>query len=157
MPLDDISGKVCLVTGATGMIGSYVTRMLVRKKCIVYALVRWRSNLHNLAGLLPSVHLEYGDILDPYRMQQLIEQIRPDYVYHFAAQAINGVSFTSPSISLQVNVMGTLHVLEAIRQTSGLGSTTRIFVAGSSTEYGLCRLSPPLSTSIFLDIFRHAC
>ena len=69
-------------------------------------------------------------------MQAVILEISPDYIFHMAAQAINGVSFASPIVTMEVNVMGTLNLLEAVR-TSPIAQSVRILLAGSSTVYGL--------------------
>lgn len=125
-----------LITGITGLIGSHVAAVLIKKPCYrVYGLVRPRSDLTNLQGLLTDLTLITGDITDAYRMQTLIADIRPDYLYHFAAQAINSISYDQPELTLDANVKGTLHLLEALRRADCLD--TRFFLAGSSTEYGL--------------------
>lgn len=122
------------VTGVSGMIGSHVTRVLVDKPCThVYGLVRPRSNLDTLVGVLERVRLVVGDITDAPRMLALMEEIRPDFVYHFAAQAINGISYSVPELTMHTNVQGTLNLLEALRRAS---LRPRVLLAGSSTEYG---------------------
>jgi GDP-4-dehydro-6-deoxy-D-mannose reductase len=123
-----------LVTGISGMIGSHVARELVAKPCYkVYGLVRPRSNLDTLVGILQQVTLITGDIADTPSMYQLIQDVRPDYIYHFAAQAVNGISYNVPELTLDTNVLGTLNLLEGVRRAK---ITPRILVAGSSTEYG---------------------
>jgi len=125
-----------LVTGITGMLGSNIARALLEDPCKdVYGLVRWRSHMGNLAGLLDSLELVYGDVTDDYRMREVIGNIKPRYIYHFAAQAINSVSFASPKVTLDVNVHGCLSLVEAIR-SAGLEKKCRIIFAGSSTAYG---------------------
>jgi len=126
-----------LVTGVTGMIGSFVSRELVTDPCVaVYGLIRWRSNLHNLQGILERMTLVYGDLSDAFRMRDLVQQILPDRIFHFGGQAINNVGFDSPQLTLQTNVLGTLNLLEAVRAVESLRPHTRILLAGSSTEYG---------------------
>jgi GDP-mannose 4,6-dehydratase len=128
--------SLVFITGVSGMIGSHVARDLVTRSCYkVFGLVRPRSNLDSLAGVLESINLVIGDITDAVRMNELMKQIRPDYVYHFAAQAINGISYSVPELTLDTNVLGTFNVLESIL-VAGLRQQTRILVAGSSTEYG---------------------
>ena len=123
------------VTGVTGMIGSHVARALVLKKCHqVYGLVRPRSNLDTLVGILHKITMVMGDVADGPRMTSLMEEIRPDYIYHFAAQAINGISYDIPALTLDVNIVGTMNILEAVKKLGLL--KTRILLAGSSTEYG---------------------
>jgi GDP-4-dehydro-6-deoxy-D-mannose reductase len=123
------------------MIGSHVARVLVRDPCTeVYGLVRPRSNLDTLGGILPLLRLVNGDLADAHRMDDVLKEVRPAYVYHFGAQAINGISYANPDVTIDVNVRGTLNVLEAIKRAglAGFGhpSPTRVLLAGSSTEYG---------------------
>jgi GDP-4-dehydro-6-deoxy-D-mannose reductase len=128
--------SVVFITGVSGMIGSHVARELVRRPCYkVFGLVRPRSNLDSLAGVLDKISLLIGDITDAVRINELMKQVRPDYVYHFAAQAINGISYSVPELTLDTNVLGTFNVLESIL-IAGLQKITRVLVAGSSTEYG---------------------
>ncbi|CAD7970946.1 unnamed protein product [Amoebophrya sp. A120] len=143
-PLRDGVTEQILITGGTGMIGSQLVKHAVdncefgsAKNVIV--LARWRSNLRNLKGYVHRIQLEYGDVTDSFFVTNLLKKLKPDYVFHFAAQAINGVSFGSASLSLNVNIIGTLNVLEAVRvlQNSGdVSKEMRILVAGSSAEYG---------------------
>lgn len=129
--------RKALVTGITGMIGSYVARELVRDPCNeVYGLVRWRSNLHNLNGILGQLTLVNGDLSDSFRLRDLMRQILPDRIFHFGGQAINNVGFESPKYTLEINVIGTLNLLEAVRDIESLRQHTKILFAGSSTEYG---------------------
>lgn len=126
-----------LVTGISGMIGSFVARAVLENPCAkVYGLVRWRSNLHNLQGVLERITLVYGDLADAFRMRDVIREILPDRVFHFGGQAINNVGFGSPQHTLQVNVIGTLNLLEAVKEVESLRQHTKILFAGSSTEYG---------------------
>lgn len=98
-------------------------------------LTRWRSNLHNLQGLMGRMTFVQGDLTDAFRIRDLVRQVEPDEIYHFGGQAINNVGFDSPHVTLTVNVLGTLNILEAVRDAS-LTNHTRILLAGSSTEYG---------------------
>eukprot|EP00392_Amoebophrya_sp_AT5.2_P008267 g8286.t1 len=143
-PLRPGKREVIFITGGTGMIGSQLVKHAL-DSCVfgsdkeVVVLARWRSNLRNLKGYVHRLRLVYGDVTDPFHMINVFREVRPDYVFHFAAQAINGVSFQSASLSLHVNVQGTLNVLEAIKslQSSGeLSTDLRVLVAGSSAEYG---------------------
>ena len=146
-----------LITGISGMIGSHLARVLVARRCTrVFGLVRPRSDLSALRGVLRRIELVQGDIADSFRMREVIQRVRPHYVYHFAAQAINGISYAVPSLSIDVNVRGTLNLLEAIREAQAHGwrrhggwrrkggaglnparnESCRVLLAGSSTEYG---------------------
>jgi GDP-mannose 4,6-dehydratase len=123
-----------LITGISGMIGSHVARVLVGRGDDVHGLVRWRSNLRNLAGILDRVHLHQGDIQEELLVRRLVTDCRPEIIYHFAAQAFNGVSWESPRYTLTVNIFGTLNVLEALREAKLTG--TRVLMGCSSTAYG---------------------
>jgi len=119
------------------MIGSYLARELVKDPCtVVFGLVRWRSSLHNLQGVLGLLKLVYGDLSDAFRIRDVVRRILPDRIFHFGGQAINNVGFDSPQYTLQVNIVGTLNLLEAVREVDALRTHTRILLAGSSTEYG---------------------
>jgi len=145
------AGKpVVLVTGVSGMIGSCVAKALVASgKYDVHGLVRYRSKLSNLSGYLDKLTLHFGDITDSTRMRSVVRELQPVYIYHMAAQAINGVSYDSPELTMNTNVMGTLNILEAVKtEMSGPVADTkaakakhhvpkcRLLIAGSSTEYG---------------------
>ena len=130
-----VANRTCLVTGVSGMIGSYIAREVLRRGCEVHGLVRYRTHYGNLAGLLSgAIALHKGDITDAAFVRRLISEVRPDFIFHFAAQSLNGVSTASPYLSLQVNVEGTLNLLEAVKDLGP--SSIRIFNAGSSTVYG---------------------
>ena len=129
-----IENKRVLVTGVNGMIGSHLARELVQRSCYtLFGLVRPRSNLDSLVGVLDRITLVIGDITDGPRMESIVRQTRPDFVYHMAAQAINGISYDLAQLTMDANVRGTLNILEACRQ---LGRNPVILLAGSSTEYG---------------------
>ena len=130
-----IQPKRVLVTGISGMIGSHVARELLQNPCRkVYGLVRPRSDLAALRGLLSNIILVVGDIIDATCMENVLRDVRPHYVYHFAAQAINGISYRLPHLTSVVNVEGTQNLLEGLRKLNF--TATRVLLAGSSTEYG---------------------
>jgi GDP-4-dehydro-6-deoxy-D-mannose reductase len=139
-PLGGATSTV-LITGIAGMIGSHVARELAARPCTrVVGLVRPRSNLDTLAGILHRLTLVVGDLSDAHRMDDILREVRPQFVYHLAAQAINGISYANAELTMDVNVCGTLNLLEAVRR-AGLGgfshpAPTRVLLAGSSTEYG---------------------
>jgi GDP-4-dehydro-6-deoxy-D-mannose reductase len=123
-----------LVTGVAGMIGSHVARVLLKKPCTkLFGLVRPRTNLDTLQGVLQDINLVFGDVTDYPRMYSLLDSIKPHYIYHFAAQAINGISYDIPQVTLDANVQGTMNILESLRR---LQINPRVLLAGSSTEYG---------------------
>ena len=130
-----------LITGISGMIGSHVAHLLVKNPCFkVFGLIRPRSNLDTLRGVVGKINFLVGDLGDSHRMIDIIANVIPDFVYHFGAQAINGISYANADTTLDINVRGTLNLLEGIRR-AGLGGfghpcPTRVMLAGSSTEYG---------------------
>ena len=132
----DLTRPAALVTGISGLIGSHVARELVRRDTfVVYGVVRPRTDLTNLVGIMDSLQFETCDISDSVCTGWVIGKVKPDYVFHFAGQAINSLSTTMPELTLQSNVQGTFHVLNAIRK-HGLSASTKVLLAGSSTEYG---------------------
>jgi nucleoside-diphosphate-sugar epimerase len=129
------------ITGISGMIGSHVARALVTDPCVqVVGLVRPRSNLATLRGILPQIKLVVGDLTDAHRMLDVVKEVLPAMIFHFGAQAINGISYANADLTIDVNVRGTLNLLEAVRRAGLAGfnhtSPTRVLLAGSSTEYG---------------------
>lgn len=129
--------RSCLVSGISGMIGSYIGRELLRRGCHVHGIVRFRTHWGNMHGLLghSNVTLHTGDITDENFIHSLVDKVRPDYVFHMAAQSLNGASVAVPKLTFDVNIQGTLYLLEALRR-SNLTSITKFFNAGSSTVYG---------------------
>ena len=122
------------ITGINGMIGSHVARALIKKDChSIHGLIRLRADLSALHGILEYLNLVYGDITDGPRIYTILDTLRPDYVYHFAAQSVNGISFDIARLTMDVNVQGTLNIFEALRT---LKLKPRVLFAGSSTEYG---------------------
>jgi GDP-4-dehydro-6-deoxy-D-mannose reductase len=150
-----MNGTRVLITGITGMIGSAVARELVRSNSaaacyVVYGIVRPRSDLGLLSGSLDQIHLETGDITDAARMRHLIDTIQPQVVFHFAAQAINGISSSMVQMTMDSNVQGTMNILEPL---SELQTLPRVLLAGSSTEYGLTSAKHvgPIPENAYLD------
>lgn len=136
-----LSRTRALITGVTGMIGSHVARELARDPCVeIFGLVRPRSSLDALSGVLARISLVSGDLTDAHRMLDVIREVNPTVVYHFAAQAINGISYANADITVDANVRGTLNLLEGLRRAGLSGfehpNPTRVLLAGSSTQYG---------------------
>lgn len=138
-----------LITGITGQDGSYLAELLLAKGYTVHGLIRRASyfNTQRIDHLYSDPHesearlfLHHGDICDPTRMRSLLETIAPAEVYHLAAQSHVRVSFDEPEHTAQVTALGTLRLLEAIRQT---GLPCRFYQASSSEMYGSSR--PPQS------------
>jgi GDP-mannose 4,6-dehydratase len=114
--------KNAFITGFTGMVGSHLADyLLANTDWEIFGLLRWRSQLDNIAHLLPRankkdrVHLVYGDINDMASMTHIMNAVKPDYVFHLAAQSFPKTSFDAPIDTLNTNILGTGRVLEAIR------------------------------------------
>lgn len=130
-----------LITGISGMVGSHLTDFLLDKTdWDIYGTCRWRSPLDNLQHLLPRandkdrLYFIYADLRDYISLQNAVEQARPDYVFHLAAQSYPSTSFTAPIDTLDTNIQGTARLLEALRKCSGIDPL--IHVCASSEVYG---------------------
>jgi GDPmannose 4,6-dehydratase len=139
------SEKVALITGITGQDGSYLAELLLEKGYLVHGLKRRSSSLNT--GRIdhiyqdphctnPRLILHYGDMTDGNNLAALIARIKPDEIYHLAAQSHVAVSFEAPEYTADVDALGTLRVLEGIRQ-AGLTQSCRFFQASTSELYGL--------------------
>jgi GDPmannose 4,6-dehydratase len=135
--------KRALVTGITGQDGSYLAELLLSKGYEVHGLIR-RSSFTNdgrLAELFDgspgpgNLILHNGDMTDGFSLQRLVAQIRPDEIYNLAAMSDVHVSFDTPEYTADVNGLGTLRILEAVRN-SGLSKVTRVYHASTSELYG---------------------
>jgi GDP-4-dehydro-6-deoxy-D-mannose reductase len=124
-----------LVTGITGFAGSHlVDFMLARGGVEVFGLLRWRSRTENIEHFRSQVTLLECDLRDPISTRDAIESVRPEWIFHLAAQSFVPTSWNAPSESLTTNVLGQLHLFEAVRH---IGLKPRIQIACSSEEYGL--------------------
>ena len=121
----------CLITGSGGFIGSHLARYLLQKGLTVYGMVHRNST--RLEGLSGDFHISMCDILDKSGLVSILEDVKPDYVFHLAGQTFIPFSWQAPEQTFQVNVLGTLNLLEAIRNTN---ISPIIEVTGSSAEYG---------------------
>jgi GDP-4-dehydro-6-deoxy-D-mannose reductase len=124
-----------LVTGVTGFAGSHlVDFMLERGDCEIYGIRRWRSRTENIEHFKDKITLLECDLRDASSTRDVLEKVRPDFVFHLAAQSFVPTSWSAPAESLTTNVLGQLHIYEAVRR---LGVKCRIQIACSSEEYGL--------------------
>jgi GDP-4-dehydro-6-deoxy-D-mannose reductase len=125
-----------LITGITGMAGSHLAEYcLARGDVEVVGTVRWRSPRDNIAGFADRVRLVDTDLRDQAGVRRLLEQVRPDAIFHLAAQSYVPQSWAGPADTLTTNVLSQVHLLEAMRD---LGMTdVPMQIAGSSEEYGL--------------------
>ena len=131
--------KIALITGITGQDGSYLAEFLLEKGYDVHGTIRrssvdYRERIAHLEGK-PHFHLHYADLGDSMSVLGVIGKVRPDEIYNLAAQSHVQVSFDSPEFTADVDAVGVLRILEAVRQL-GLKDTCRIYQASTSELYG---------------------
>ncbi len=141
--------KTALITGITGQDGSYLTELLLSKGYTVYGIIR-RSSSFNTGRIdhiyqdphdpEPKLRLVYGDLNDASSLNKVIRTVKPDELYHLGAQSHVRVSFDVPEYTGEVTGLGTVRLLEAIRET---GVKTKFYQASSSEMYG--NAPPPLN------------
>jgi len=148
--------KVAFITGITGQDGSYLAEFLLDKGYIVHGMIR-RSSSFNTGRIdhlyvdrheQTSLHLHYGDMADSTALVHIIGQIQPDEIYNLAAQSHVQVSFELPENTGNVDALGTLRVLDAIR-TCNLAGKTRFYQASTSELYGKVQETPQKETTPF--------
>ena len=129
-----------LITGITGMVGSHMADYILdHTDWDVIGMYRWRSPLDNISHLVPRVNrndrvsLIYGDLRDSTSVNNVIKDVRPDFVFHLAAQSFPKTSFISPEDTLDTNVQGTFRVLEALRE---FAPEAIVHVCASSEVFG---------------------
>jgi GDP-4-dehydro-6-deoxy-D-mannose reductase len=128
--------KRAFITGITGFAGSHLAELLLKEGLEVYGLCRWRSRTENIDHIRNELHLIEGDLLDLNSLQRAMMDVRPDYVFHLAAQSFVPASWTSPAATLEINVVGSCNLFEAIRAAK---IDPAIQIACSSEEYGLVK------------------
>ena len=133
--------KKALITGITGMVGSHLADyLLAQTDWDVYGMCRWRSSLDNVEHLLhrvnerDRVYFIDGDLCDAISLQNAVDQCKPDYVFHLAAQSYPKTSFASPIHTLDTNILGTARLLEALRRCHDIDPV--IHVCSSSEVFG---------------------
>ena len=124
-----------LITGITGMVGSHLTDYILDKHpgVKVYGLVRWRSPLDNIRERLNDITLVQGELRDLSSMINVIKEVRPDRVFHLAAQSFVPTSYESPGDTFAVNIIGSVNLLDAIRNN---GIDPLIHMCSSAEVYG---------------------
>ena len=124
-----------LITGITGMVGSHLAEYILHHHpgVEVHGLVRWRSPRANLAAVADRVRLHEGDLHDLHSLLVLLAAVRPERIFHLAAQSYVSASFLAPVATLQTNVLGTTNLLDAVRL---LGIDPLIHICSSSEVYG---------------------
>lgn len=149
--------KVALITGITGQDGSYLAEFLLDKGYIVHGVKRRASsfNTQRVDHIYQDPHIEnvrfklhYGDLTDTSNLVRLIQETQPDEIYNLGAQSHVAVSFESPEYTADVDAIGTLRILEAIR-ILGLEKKTRFYQASTSELYGLVQETPQKETTPF--------
>lgn len=138
----NIKRKTALITGITGQDGSYLTEILINKGYTVHGIIRRSSSfntgridhLYNNPDLLnKKLFLHHGDVTDTSNLNRLLEKTKPDEIYNLAAQSHVKVSFEIPEYTAEVDAIGTLRFLDAIRET---GVKTKFYQASTSELYG---------------------
>lgn len=149
--------KKALITGITGQDGSYLAEFLLEKGYEVHGIKRRSSsfNTHRVDHIYQDPHIDnarfylhYGDLTDTSNLTRLLKQIEPDEVYNLGAMSHVSVSFESPEYTADVDAIGTLRLLEAIRFL-GLEKKTRFYQASTSELYGLVQETPQTETTPF--------
>lgn len=142
--------KIALITGITGQDGSYLAELLLKKGYEVHGIVRRASliNTHRIDHIYKKINLHYGDLTDATSLISIIKKVQPDEIYNLGAQSHVKVSFELPEYTGQVDALGTLRVLEAVRLL-GMEDKTRIYQASTSELYGLVQETPQSETTPF--------
>ncbi|WP_170405570.1 GDP-mannose 4,6-dehydratase [Ruegeria arenilitoris] len=149
--------KKALITGITGQDGSYLAEFLLEKGYEVHGIKRRASsfNTQRIDHIYqdphvpnPNLYLHYGDLSDTSNLTRIIQEVQPDEVYNLGAQSHVAVSFESPEYTADVDAIGTLRLLEAIRFL-GLEKKTRFYQASTSELYGLVQEIPQRETTPF--------
>lgn len=157
--------KKALITGVTGQDGAYLAELLLSKGYEVHGIKR-RTSLFNTDRIDHLYHdphekgvkfkLHYGDLTDSTNLIRLVQEIQPDEIYNLGAQSHVRVSFDSPEYTANVDAVGTLRLLEAIR-ICGLEKKTKIYQASTSELYGLVQETPQKETTPFYPRSPYAC
>ena len=147
--------KTALISGITGQDGSYLTELLLEKGYTVHGIIRRSSSFntfridhlyHDPDLLNKRLFLHYGDLTDSSNLNRLVEKIHPDEIYNLGAQSHVQVSFEVPEYTAEVDGVGTLRFLDAIRET---GIRTRFYQASTSELYGLAQEVPQTEKTPF--------
>jgi GDPmannose 4,6-dehydratase len=149
--------KVALITGVTGQDGSYLAEFLLEKGYIVHGIKRRASsfNTQRVDHIYQDPHIDnanfklhYGDLTDSSNLIRIVQETQPDEIYNLGAQSHVAVSFESPEYTADVDGIGTLRILEAIR-ILGMENKTRFYQASTSELYGLVQETPQKETTPF--------
>ena len=142
--------KVALITGITGQDGSYLAELLLGKGYEVHGIIRRSSSINTdrIDHIYQNIKLHYGDLTDATNIVRVIKLVQPDEIYNLGAQSHVKVSFEMPEYTADVDAMGTLRILEAVRLL-GMEDRIRIYQASTSELYGLVQETPQKETTPF--------
>ena len=142
--------KVALITGITGQDGSYLAELLLEKGYEVHGIVRRASliNTHRIDHIYNRIQLHYGDLTDSTNLVRVIKKVCPDEIYNLGAMSHVKVSFEMPEYAGDVDALGTLRILEAVRLL-GMENHVRIYQASTSEMYGKVQEVPQKETTPF--------
>ncbi len=126
--------KKALITGITGFAGSHLAELLLKEGYEVFGTTRPRSKTDNIDDIKYKLKLYDADILDSHSLYSIFINVKPDYVFHLAAQSFVQTSWASPATTMEMNVVGSVHLFEALRRAE---INPVIQIACSSEEYGL--------------------
>lgn len=126
--------KKALITGIAGFVGSHMAELLLAQGYEVWGMSRPRSKMDHIESIKSQLHLEDADLLDSHSLYTTLNKIKPDYIFHLAAQSFVPTSWGSPAVTLEVNIVGSANIFEAVRQ---VGIDPVIQIACSSEEYGM--------------------
>jgi GDPmannose 4,6-dehydratase len=142
--------KVALITGITGQDGSYLAELLLEKGYEVHGIIRRSSSINTdrIDHIYENIKLHYGDLTDATNIVRVIQLVQPDEIYNLGAQSHVKVSFEMPEYTADVDAMGTLRILEAVRLL-GMEDRVRIYQASTSELYGLVQETPQKETTPF--------
>jgi GDPmannose 4,6-dehydratase len=161
--MPDNTRKIALITGITGQDGSYLAELLLSKGYLVHGIVRRSSsfNTERIEHLYRDPHnpdarlfLHYGDLVDGTGLREILTRVGPDEVYNLGAQSHVRVSFDQPVYTVQTDALGTMNLLEAIRDT---GRPIRFYQASSSEMYGKVVQTPQTEETPFYPRSPYAC
>jgi GDPmannose 4,6-dehydratase len=142
--------KVALISGISGQDGSYLAELLLEKGYEVHGIIRRASqiNTQRIDLIYDRIKLHYGDLTDSTNLVRIIQQVQPDEIYNLGAQSHVKVSFEIPEYTGQVDALGTLRILEAVRLL-GMENKTRIYQASTSEMFGKIQEIPQSETTPF--------
>jgi GDPmannose 4,6-dehydratase len=150
--------KIALCTGITGQDGSYLAELLLEKGYEVHGIIRRSSSINTfrIDHIYNRVKLHYGDLTDSTNLVRVIQLVQPDEIYNLGAQSHVKVSFETPEYTGQVDALGTLRVLEAVRLL-GMEKNVRIYQASTSELFGLVQEIPQKETTPFYPRSPYGC